>query len=114
MEAQRFYERYGAKTIVLARFVPIVRTFAPFVAGIGRMGYAKFALYNVAGGIAWVSTFLAAGWWFGTRKVVQQQFHLIILAIIVVSVLPPIFEALRIRFQRQAPAAEPAEAETGV
>ena len=78
--------------------MPIWRTFAPFVAGIGRMGYAKFALYNVAGGIAWVLTFLLAGWWFGAQKVVQRNFQLVVLAIIVVSVLPAVFETLRVQF----------------
>ncbi len=91
-EAQRFYERHGGKTIILARFVPIVRTFAPFVAGIGRMNYARFAAYNVTGAVAWVLTFLLAGWWFGGREIVQKNFKLVILAIIVISVLPAVFE----------------------
>ena len=114
VEAQRFYDRYGAKTIVLARFVPIARTFAPFVAGIGRMGYAKFALYNIAGGIAWVSTFLLAGWWFAGREVVQKNFHLVVLAIIVVSVLPAIFETLRVRFKKRPESPKPLEVDSGV
>lgn len=92
LEAQRFYERHGGKTIILARFVPIVRTFAPFVAGIGRMSYARFALYNITGGVAWVLTFLLAGWWFGGREVIQKNFKLVILAIIVISVLPAAYE----------------------
>jgi membrane-associated protein len=94
-EAQRFYEKHGGKTIILARFVPIVRTFAPFVAGIGRMSYPRFALYNITGAVAWVLTFLLAGWWFGGREVVQKNFKLVILAIIVVSVLPAVYEFAR-------------------
>src|SRR3954471_23105067 len=94
-EAHRFYEQYGGKTIILARFMPIVRTFAPFVAGIGEMNYAKFALYNVTGGIAWVLSFLIGGWWFGGREVIQKNFKLVILAIIVISVLPAFIEFLR-------------------
>src|SRR4051794_5118355 len=94
-EAHRFYEQYGGKTIILARFMPIVRTFAPFVAGIGKMSYGRFALYNVTGGIAWVLSFLLGGWWFGGREVIQKNFKLVILAIIVISVLPAVFEVIR-------------------
>src|SRR5512147_2447079 len=72
-----FYEKYGGKTIIIARFVPIVRTFAPFVAGVGSMTYARFALYNVTGGIAWVLSFLLAGYWFGQLPVVKEYFHLV-------------------------------------
>jgi membrane-associated protein len=93
----RFYERYGAKTIVIARFVPIVRTFAPFVAGIGRMSYARFALYNVAGGLAWVVILTAGGYLFGNIPVVRTNFTLVIFAIIGLSVLPPLVEVLRQR-----------------
>jgi membrane-associated protein len=88
LHAHEFYEQYGALTIILARFVPIVRTFAPFVAGIGKMTYLRFAVYNVAGGIAWILTFLLGGWWFGAQKVVQENFKLVIVAIILISVLP--------------------------
>src|SRR4029077_19330480 len=70
LRAHEFYEKYGGLTIILARFVLIVRTFAPFVAGIGRMNYPRFALYNITGGAAWVLSFLLAGWWFGAREVV--------------------------------------------
>ena len=94
-EAQSFYDRYGGKTIILARFIPIIRTFAPFVAGIGRMNYARFALFNVVGAILWVGGFLGAGWWFGGREVVQKNFKLVILAIIVISVLPAVIEFVR-------------------
>jgi membrane-associated protein len=97
VRAQRFYEKYGGKTIVIARFVPIVRTFAPFVAGIGKMGYARFAMFNVVGALVWVWSFLLIGYWFGNRKFVKQNFTLVIGAIIVVSVLPAVFEMVRAR-----------------
>lgn len=103
LEAQRFYDQYGGKTIVLARFVPIVRTFAPFVAGIGKMSYLRFAVFNVVGGAAWVSLFLVAGWWFGSREAVQKQFHYVILGIVAVSVLPVVVEFLRARLQGRPP-----------
>jgi membrane-associated protein len=83
-----FFEKYGGKTIVLARFVPIVRTFAPFVAGMGAMTYPKFVLYNVVGALAWVGICLAAGYWFGGFQVVRDNFSLVILAIVFLSVLP--------------------------
>src|SRR5205814_3950028 len=88
IRAQEFYEKYGGKTIILARFVPIVRTFAPFVAGIGKMGYAKFALYNIIGGVAWVLICVFAGLKFGQFQIVQKRFELVIVAIIVVSCIP--------------------------
>lgn len=97
LEAQRFYEQYGGKTIIIARFVPIVRTFAPFVAGIGKMSYRRFAVFNVTGGVVWILSFLIAGWWFGGREVVQKNFKLVIVAIIVISVLPAVVEYLRKR-----------------
>jgi membrane-associated protein len=101
MRAHDFYEQYGAVTIILARFMPIVRTFAPFVAGIAKMNYPKFALYNVIGGVTWVLAFLFAGWWFGAQPIVQRNFHVIVFAIILISVLPPIVEALRVRLRKQ-------------
>ncbi len=117
LRAQQFYEEYGGLTIVLARFIPIIRTFAPFVAGIGKMSYARFVTYNVAGGAAWVSSFLLLGYWFGGREVVQRNFKLVIIAIIVISVLPGAFEYLRARARKSqtqfAPAIEP-EREPGV
>lgn len=94
----RFYERHGGKAIILARFVPIVRTFIPFVAGIGAMTYGKFIIYNVVGGIAWVGIFLGAGYWFGNQPMVRQNFTLVIMAIIVISVLPMAVELLRARY----------------
>lgn len=90
-----FYEKYGGKTIILARFVPIVRTFAPFVAGMGRMSYKHFASYNVIGGIVWVVIFCYAGFFFGGMPFVQENLKLLIVLIIVVSVLPAIVEVWR-------------------
>ena len=95
--ARQFYDRHGGKTIILARFIPIVRTFAPFVAGIGRMHYVRFAAYNVVGAVAWVSIFSLAGWWFGNVEAVKRNFHYVILAIIVISVLPALWEVIRAR-----------------
>jgi membrane-associated protein len=92
-----FYEKYGAKTIFLARFVPIVRTFAPFVAGIGQMSYRHFALWNVTGAIVWVVALTLAGYFFGQISIVKQNFESVVLGIIVVSMLPMLFEYLRAR-----------------
>jgi membrane-associated protein len=110
LEAHAFYEKYGGVTIILARFMPIVRTFAPFVAGIGRMTYARFAAYNITGGVAWVLLFVLGGWWFGGLETVQKNFHLVIIAIVVISVLPPIVQYLRTRGApgRGQPAGDPA------
>jgi len=90
-----FYERYGGKTIILARFVPIVRTFAPFVAGMGRMTYRRFSVYNVIGGIVWVVSFLLLGWKFGNLPTVKKNFTFVILAIIFLSSLPGVVEFVR-------------------
>lgn len=98
--AQAFYEKYGSKAIVLARFVPIVRTFAPFVAGIGKMNYLRFWFYNVIGGITWVVLFLLLGYWFGNLQIVKKYFELVILAIIGLSVLPMVFEYWQARKAR--------------
>jgi membrane-associated protein len=92
-----FYEKYGAKTIILARFVPIVRTFAPFVAGVGSMTYAKFATYNIVGAVGWVLSLLLAGYFFGQIPTIQRNFHIVIVAIIVISLLPIAFEFVRSR-----------------
>jgi membrane-associated protein len=102
MRTHQFYEKYGGKTIILARFMPIIRTFAPFVAGIGSMGYARFATYNVVGGILWVCAFLLGGYFFGNVPVIKRNFHVVIVAIIVLSVMPPIVEYLRSRRGRAA------------
>jgi membrane-associated protein len=91
-KAQSFYDTYGGKAIILARFVPIVRTFAPFVAGIGSMPYLKFIGYNIIGGIAWVMICVFAGYFFGQIEIVKKNFELVILAIIVISILPIVIE----------------------
>ena len=93
----QFYERYGGKTIILARFIPIIRTFAPFVAGIGTMTYGHFIAYNIVGGIAWVAIFVLGGYFFGNIPSVKQNFSLVIAAIIFLSILPGIIEFLRHR-----------------
>jgi membrane-associated protein len=97
LRAQEFYERYGGKTIILARFVPIVRTFAPFVAGIGRMNFFRFWVYNIVGGIAWVVICVLAGVFFGRFEFVQKRFELVILMIIAISLLPMVVEFIRAR-----------------
>jgi membrane-associated protein len=93
----QFYERHGAKTIVIARFVPIVRTFAPFVAGIGQMSYSRFIVYNVVGGVGWIVILVLGGYAFGNISVVKQNFTLVIFAIIILSILPGVVEFLRQR-----------------
>ncbi len=95
----RFFEKYGGKTIILARFVPIVRTFAPFVAGVGTMNYGRFLLYDVPGGIARVSIFVLGGYWFGSRPWVKDHFSVVVLAIIIISVLPMAVELVRSRLR---------------
>lgn len=95
-----FFEKHGGKTIIVARFVPIVRTFAPFVAGIGEMSYYKFITFNVVGAVLWVACFVYAGFWFGNLEVVRNNLKLIMLGIIVLSVLPIVFEAFKHRLRR--------------
>lgn len=92
-----FFEKYGGKTIIIARFVPIVRTFAPFVAGIGAMSYGKFILYNVVGGALWVVSLTLAGYWFAEFEFVKKNFTLVIFAIIIISILPAVIELWRAR-----------------
>jgi membrane-associated protein len=92
-----FYEKHGGKTIILARFIPIIRTFAPFVAGVGTMTYSRFLLYNVVGGVVWVTLFVLAGYYFGNLPAVRQNFSYVILAIIVLSVMPIVVEFMKSR-----------------
>jgi membrane-associated protein len=100
-QAHAFYEKHGGKTIILARFIPIIRTFAPFVAGIGRMSYWRFAAYNVVGGAVWILMFLLLGYRFGKLPWVEKQFHWVIAAIIVISVIPALWEFVRARAAAQ-------------
>ncbi len=92
-----FYEKYGGKTVIIARFMPIVRTFAPFVAGVGRMAYPKFLFFSVFGTVLWIGLIVTAGYLFGNIPVVQENFSLVVIAIIIVSVMPAVIEALRAR-----------------
>ncbi|MBI5075323.1 MAG: DedA family protein [Nitrospirae bacterium] len=96
----RFYEKHGGKTIIIARFMPIIRTFAPFVAGIGRMTYLHFIGFNVVGGIAWIAAFIFGGYYFGNIPVVKKNFTLVIMAIIILSILPGVIEYLRHRYRK--------------
>jgi membrane-associated protein len=91
LEAQGFYEKHGRKTIILARFVPIIRTFAPFVAGVGRMRFFRFAAFSVTGGILWVVSVTLAGYYFGAIPFVKKNFEIVVLAIVVISVLPALY-----------------------
>ncbi|MDX5346576.1 MAG: DedA family protein [Hymenobacteraceae bacterium] len=101
-KTQEFYNKHGGKTIIFARFIPIIRTFAPFVAGVGTMRYSKFIAYNVIGGIVWVAGFVIIGYFFGNMEVVKRNFSLVILGIIVLSVLPPVIEFLKQKFMTNA------------
>jgi membrane-associated protein len=96
----KFYEKYGAETIIIARFVPIIRTFAPFVAGIGRMTYLKFISYNVIGGVGWVAIFTFGGYFFGNIPFVKNNFSIVIIAIILISLVPAVLEFLKHRKKR--------------
>lgn len=116
LKAHEFYEKYGGKTIIIARFVPIIRTFAPFVAGIAQMSYWKFAIYNITGGVAWCVGFLFAGYLFGGIPWVVNHFSIITIAIIIISLLPLIIELLRARYAskkaaKNADSADPSEAD---
>ena len=94
---QKFYDRYGGKTIIIARFIPIIRTFAPFLAGVASMSYPRFAVYNLIGALMWVGLFVYGGYFFGSLPFVEKNFKYVILAIIVISILPAVIEALRAR-----------------
>lgn len=98
-----FFARYGGKAIIIARFVPIVRTFAPFVAGSGSMDYKKFMFYNTTGAFLWVGSLLPAGWYFGNFPIVKENFELVIFGIIGISILPMVIEIARAKFKRQPP-----------
>ena len=95
-----FYQKYGGKTIILARFIPIVRTFAPFVAGVGAMSYWQFVIYNVAGALIWTAVFVLGGYWFGNLVVVKNNFSAFILLIIIVSFLPGIAQYIKHKMSR--------------
>jgi len=94
---RRFYEKHGGKTIVIARFIPIIRTFAPFVAGIGAMSYPRFISYNVIGGISWIAVFIFGGYFFGNLPLIKNNFTLVIIVIIILSVMPGVIEYFRQR-----------------
>lgn len=100
-KTEAFYAKYGGKTIIYARFVPIVRTFAPFVAGVGSMSYKKFAFYNIIGAVLWVTSFLFIGYFFGGLPIIKDNFTIVIFAIIGLSMLPPIIEVLKEKFKKE-------------
>ena len=106
VRTHNFYEKHGGKTIIIARFIPIIRTFAPFVAGVGAMTYSKFILYNIVGGIAWVALFIFGGYFFGNIPVVKNNFSLVIIVIIFISILPGIIEFARHKLKKTAYEAE--------
>lgn len=97
-KTHKFYEKHGGKTIILARFFPIIRTFSPFVAGLGKMTYSRFVLNDIAGGIIWISVFVFGGYFFGNIPIVQKNFSLVIVVIVVISVIPAISEFVRHKF----------------
>lgn len=101
---QAFYEKHGGKTILLARFVPIVRTFAPFVAGVGKMRYSYFLTYNVVGGILWTTIFIWVGYFFGGLPLVEKNFSLVIIAIVLISVMPAVIEVIKARREKKTAA----------
>ncbi len=105
----QFYEKYGGKAIILARFVPIVRTFAPFVAGVGSMSYGRFVFYNIFGGVLWCVIFIFGGYFFGNLPVVKENFEIVIVAIILISLLPPVIEYFQSRRKKAVPNQVPQE-----
>lgn len=94
-KTQNFYVKHGGKTIILARFIPIIRTFAPFVAGVGKMNYGTFLIYNVVGGVAWVTSLTFAGYFFGGLPIIKNNFELAVIGIIIISLLPMLFEYIK-------------------
>ncbi len=101
LQTQAFYDKHGGKTIIFARFIPIIRTFAPFVAGVGTMKYSKFISYNIIGGFLWVVTFTMIGYFLGNLPIVKKNFTLVIFAIILISVMPPVYEFLKHKFAKK-------------
>jgi membrane-associated protein len=101
LRTHRFYEKHGGKTIIIARFLPIIRTFAPFVAGIGSMTYRRFLLFNVVGGALWVSLFIPAGYFFGSVPLVKNNFSLVIIALILIPGIPTVVEVIRMQLKRR-------------
>lgn len=109
LRTQQFYEKHGGKTIILARFIPIIRTFAPFVAGMGSMNYSRFISYNVIGGFVWITAFLFGGYLFGQNEIVEKNFGLVVVAIILISVAPAVVEFVRHRMAARKVAAPTAD-----
>jgi membrane-associated protein len=105
IKTQEFYEKHGGKTIIYARFIPIIRTFAPFVAGIGTMTYLRFAAYNVVGAFAWISLFLSLGFFFGGIPMIQKNFTYVLFGIIAISIIPPIIELIRNKVRKASASA---------
>ena len=103
LRTERFYEKYGGKAVVLARFVPVIRTFAPFLAGVGKMNYGRFVAYNIIGGVSWVVLFVYAGYLFGDLQIVKDNFTALIMGIVFVSILPAVFEAVRAKREKKVP-----------
>jgi len=101
LRTHRFYEKHGGKTIVIARFLPIIRTFAPFVAGIGSMTYPRFLFFNVFGGVLWVLLCVLSGYWFGNIPVIQKNFSLVIIALVLIPAIPSVIEVVRIQLSRR-------------
>lgn len=100
-KTQDFYDKYGGKTIIIARFIPIIRTFAPFVAGIGKMKYKKFLVYNIIGAVMWVFLFIFAGFYFGNIPIVKKNFEIVIIAIVIISIIPAIIEYFRQKLKKK-------------